>query len=693
MNAFTPAGACRATQVASAAGIALLFFASEPARADPEPEPEQGRTLDQITVTADRLTPSAPGEGAARAAAERVPGGANVVGQSEYADGRASTLAEVFAFTPGVFAQSRFGAEEARLSIRGSGLQRTFHMRGIYLLQDGVPITLADGSGDFQAVEPLVLAYTEVLRGANALEYGATSLGGSINFVSPSGHDGFGLRGRVEGGSFGYRRALASTGDVLTRGDYFASLSAYSQDGFRDWSRQENVRLFSNAAFRLNDRVESRFFVNAVHTDSELPGSLTKAQLAARPEQANPGSFAGRQKRDFDLYRLANRTVIELDERHIELSAGYSYKDLWHPIFQVLQQRSNDTFAGIRYVDERALAGHTNRFIAGIAPSWNSVDDDRFVNVAGRKGARTAESRQRSQNYVVYAENELDVSSRWTLVTGAQWTDAERRYDDRFLSNGNQSLDASYTELAPKIGFMFRGGRDEWTVFGNVSDSFEPPSFGELSGGPGVSLLKAQTARTVELGTRGTLGRVQWDVVAYSARVRDELLALNAPDGQPLGTVNAPRTVHRGLELGALVRLTPSLAWRSSYLLSDFRFDGNATYGDNPLPGIPEHFYRGELIWTALDSYNVTLSTEWSPRRYAVDMANSLFADAYALVGLKVSRDVQNGLSWFIEGRNLADKVYASTTGVIADARGVDAAQFLPGDGRAVYAGVAWRPK
>jgi iron complex outermembrane receptor protein len=30
---------------------------------------------------------------------------------------------------------------------------------------------------------------------------------------------------------------------------------------------------------------------------------------------------------------------------------------------------------------------------------------------------------------------------------------------------------------------------------------------------------------------------------------------------------------------------------------------------------------------------------------------------------------------------------------VIADARGLDAAQFLPGDGRAVYAGLSWKPK
>ena len=34
----------------------------------------------------------------------------------------------------------------------------------------------------------------------------------------------------------------------------------------------------------------------------------------------------------------------------------------------------------------------------------------------------------------------------------------------------------------------------------------------------------------------------------------------------------------------------------------------------------------------------------------------------------------------------------AATTGVIAYARGLDAAQFLPGDGRAVYAGISWKP-
>lgn len=648
-------------------------------------------SFDQITVTADRITPTAPGEGAARAEAARVPGGADVVSADDYAAGRASTFSDMFAFSPGVFAQPRFGAEEARLSIRGSGLQRTFHMRGIYLMQDGVPITLADGGGDFQAIEPLALAYTEVRRGANALEYGGTTLGGSVNFVSPSGHDGGGIRPRIEGGSFGYGRVLVSAGDVVGRGDYFASISAYEQDGYRDWSKQQNGRFFGNAGLRLADGAETRFYVTAVHSDSQLPGSITKAQLETNSEQANAASLAGRQKRDYDLYRLANRTALDIGSGVLELTAGYSYKDLFHPIFQVLQQRSNDYNIGARYVDEGELAGRDNRIVIGLAPSWNRVNDDRFANVAGDKRARTGASDQRSRNLSAYAEDQFEITREWTVVGGLQWTSSRRRYRDLFLTNGDQSLDTGYTRFSPKLGFLWQPTQN-WTVYGNLSDSFEPPSFGELTGGPGVDLLEAQTARTVEIGTRGKTSRVQWDISAYSARVHDELLGLNGPGGQPLGTVNAPRTLHEGLELGAEIALASSLSWRSSFLWSHFRFDGNASYGDNALPGIPEHFYRGELNWAVGKGYFIALNTEWSPRRYAVDMAHTLFADPYALVGLKVGRTPSEGLSWFLEGRNLADRTYAATTGVIADARGLDAAQFLPGDGRAVYAGVSWKP-
>ena len=54
---------------------------------------------------------------------------------------------------PGVFAQPKWG-DDTRLSIRGSSLSRNFHLRGVQLYMDGIPINTADGYGDFQEIDP-----------------------------------------------------------------------------------------------------------------------------------------------------------------------------------------------------------------------------------------------------------------------------------------------------------------------------------------------------------------------------------------------------------------------------------------------------------------------------------------------------------------------------------------------------------
>ncbi len=66
-------------------------------------------------------------------------------------------------------------------------MSRGFHMRGLTLLQDGVPINLAYVNGDFQELEPTFFDHLEVYRGANALRFGSGTLGGAINGVTPTG--------------------------------------------------------------------------------------------------------------------------------------------------------------------------------------------------------------------------------------------------------------------------------------------------------------------------------------------------------------------------------------------------------------------------------------------------------------------------------------------------------------------------
>ena len=116
-----------------------------------------------------------------------------------------ATIKDVLDYVPGVFAQPKWG-DDTRLSIRGSGLSRNFHLRGVQLYMDGIPINTADGYGDFQEIDPTAYRYVEVYKGANALRFGANSLGGAINFVMPTGRDSSSFGARVDLGSFGFHK-------------------------------------------------------------------------------------------------------------------------------------------------------------------------------------------------------------------------------------------------------------------------------------------------------------------------------------------------------------------------------------------------------------------------------------------------------------------------------------------------------
>src|SRR3546814_19321577 len=85
-----------------------------------------------IIVDAPELATVPPPEVAA-AAIRRTPGGVDLVPATDYLDGHAVKLHDMLAFSPGVFAQGRYGAE-GRPSIRGSGIGRGFPLRGLTLL-------------------------------------------------------------------------------------------------------------------------------------------------------------------------------------------------------------------------------------------------------------------------------------------------------------------------------------------------------------------------------------------------------------------------------------------------------------------------------------------------------------------------------------------------------------------------------
>lgn len=660
--------------------VSALALATLPslAHADEAGDQDQRRI---IVVTAQRVTDEAKAE------AEKRPGGVDVVDRSAFEDKMAVSLRDALAFSPGVYTQPRFG-QEIRISIRGSGISRGFHMRGLTLLQDGIPINLADDNGDFQELDPQVFERIEIYRGANALRLGGSTLGGAINAVTPTGRTAPLAELRVDGGSFSTFRGKAGFAFANDRFDAYGAVTSDSSDGDRRHAKRDALRFNGNVGIRLGDRVETRFYASYNHIDQDLPGSLTLGQALTTPKLSLPGNIAQDQERDIRSVRLQNRTTIALGSGKLTLGAYYNDKDLFHPIFQVIDQKGKDRgfFASLDLTGD--LGALPWELTLGTQARFGTVAARQYVNVAGRRGALTADARQTAHTINTYGEVRVKPLPGLTLIAGGIHTAGKREIDNRLAPQ--RSGKADFDAFSPKFGLLYEPLRDI-QFYANYSRSVELPGFGELSqtpatGLPGFTAVGTQKAWTFEIGTRGASGIASWDISFYRADIRDEMLQYAVGPDFPAATFNAGRTRHQGIEAGLALRLAPWATLRQTYQFNDFTFRNDAQYGDNRLPVVPKHLYRAE-VKLGPDWLNISPNVEWVPRGAWADYRNTTRAPGYTMFGIGAEMHPREGLTLFLDARNLTGKkavgdisaVLLSTPATVA---------YYPVERRAIYGGL-----
>ncbi|MBB6190555.1 iron complex outermembrane receptor protein [Sphingobium wenxiniae] len=634
----------------------------------------------RIIVTASPIIE----EAAAKVA--RTPGGVDVIAAEDYQDKLAVSLRDALSFSPGVYTQPRFG-QEVRISIRGSGISRGYHMRGLTLLQDGIPINSADDNGDFQELDPQVFQHIEVYRGANALRFGGSTLGGAINAVTPTGQSAPGIDMRIDGGYFDTVRGKLAYGYADDRADAWAAITADRSDGDRDHGRRKALRFNGNVGFRLSDTVETRFYASVQSIRQKLSGALTEADALDHPAK---GNFTGDQARNIDSIRLQNRTTVQIDGGRIAFGAFYNAKELYHPIYQVIDQNSEDrgVFASLDWAGD--FAGMPVEMALGTQARFGRTIAKQFVNNSGKRAAPTAYAIQKAQTINSYGELRVaPVADLW-LIAGGLYTHGARKIDNRFLPE--RSGKADFDTIAPKFGLLYAPASTV-QVYANYSRSVELPGFGELSqtplgGAPGFTPVGAQKAWTAEIGTRGRIGIAAWDISLYRATLKGEMLQfLLDPDFPPF-TFNADRTRHQGIEAGLDLTLASWATLRQMYQYSDFRFRRDATYGDNRLPVVPRHFYRAELR-LGTDRASISPSVEWAPQGAWVDYANTKKVDGYAMLNLSAQAQVRDGVTLFLDARNLTQKRAIGDISAVVQYMGQ--ASFYPLERRAFYGGVRAR--
>lgn len=460
-------------------------------------------------------------------------------------------------------------------------------------------------------------------------------------------------------------------------------------------------RFTSNLGHRFGDSAETRMYFTYQDIDQEVPNSVSRNDVFARPKAVAGVNVNNDYQRNVQSARVANKTALLLDDIQLDLGAYLNDKQLYHPIFQVIDQKSLDFGAFVRGSGEGTLFGLRNEASVGVNVARGVIHNKRYVNVRGSRGALTFSNEDTAASYDLYGENRLYVLSPLAIVLGAQVTYAERVSNDLFVADGIDGGDKSYVGFSPKAGLLWQIDRD-WQAYGNVSRSFEPPTFSEINptAAPGFGDLSAQRATTLEIGTRGRRLAFAWDVALYRAWIDDELL-LFADNAGATFALNAGKTIHQGVEIGAEIRLwsgllqggaqPDELRLRQAYTYSDFRFDGDPTFRDNRLPGAPEHFYRAELQYVSPLGFRLGPNLEWVPRAYFADNANTLKTSAHAILGFRAAAEVTRGVDIFLDARNLADTVYISNVSSIPTPTAGNQNVFFPGDGRAVYVGVTAR--
>ncbi|WOE77032.1 TonB-dependent receptor [Pseudomonas protegens] len=657
----------------------------------------------------------------AEARLAQVPGAGNVVDMRRPLQGRVASNQEVLAFQPGVYAQSA-GNEGVKISIRGSGINRApgAHASGLYTMLDGLPLT-GPGGTPYELLEPLWVDHVEVLRGANGFDRGALALGGAIDYISHTGYDAPLLQVRYATGSHGYQQRQLSSGQVLGNFDYYVSLTDANADGYQDHTRSQSKGLIGNFGYRFNPNLETRFYLRYRETDNDLAGRVSKGSIEHDPRAANPAyvSRDDRRKQPGSTF-VGNKTTYYIDDDS-SIQTGLVYHDYPMDLREGpnrLKVAYSDVSGTFDYKRRDTLWGRESRSTLGLRVTQHLPNDgaSEFVRIpTGNTASYAPGTRIRNFTYqgsdtVLHFGNDLEVADDLWLTTGLAAIYTRRESAVTYPEGGGKTSLGDW-DYAPRLGLRYQLTPNV-QLFGNLSRSVEAPhpwsliyssnlrfpfDSGVVTGAQRDPIeLRNQTATTLELGGRGDSSLGEWSLAWYYALVRHELLSV-WPDANATMPyeLNASPTVHQGVEASLQSELWSQpgvgrLSLRQAYTFSDFHYRDDSRFGDNRLPGLPMHYYQGELRYDWPLGFFAAVNTQLVSK-VAVDYANSYYADPYALFGATLGYNApKNDWQTWVDVRNLTNKRYAATVTPGYDDKGTDAARSTPGEGLGVYLGVSW---
>ncbi|MCX7893412.1 MAG: TonB-dependent receptor [Burkholderiales bacterium] len=637
--------------------------------------------LDPVVVTATRTEERA----------FALPASIDAVEAPAIRDGKLrANLSESLGAIPGVVANNRQNyAQDLQISSRGFGARATFGVRGVRLMQDGIPLTMPDGQGQSGLFDLDAAARIEVLRGPFAALYGNSS-GGVIQLFTQPPPARPALEAFGATGSYGTWRAAGRVGGTY---EGIAASGGYSQfrtEGYRDWSSARrditNGRIQLDVGERATLTVLG-FYVGQPNTQD--PGGLTLQQVEQNPRQAGTDAVRFGARKSINHGQGGAIYEVKVTPQDTVSLMGY-VGDRQVTQFLAFQGAAITGSGGVVDLDrsfggvwltwrrETELAG--GPFTLAAALNYDNMLERRrgFVNNFGVAGALRRDEQDRVDDFAQYVQAEWRFAPRWKLSAGVRHTDVAFKVTDYFVRPGNpdDSGTTSYSAWLPVGGILYEL-TPAVNLYASAGRGFETPTFAELAyrpdGLPGVNFaLRPARSNLYEAGVKALAGdRARFNAVAYYSVTEQDIVATPyagvppAPQGRNYFT-NAQRTTRGGFELSGDAWLGAGFSAVLAFTWLDAKFSEYVTasgvdFSGKRIPGVPQSLLYGALKWQpAATGPSLGIEGRYAAKVYAND-ANTAYAPSYGILNVVAGWTEVFGpfrIQAFLRADNVTDRRY-----------------------------------
>ncbi|MDG2471602.1 MAG: TonB-dependent receptor [Pseudomonadales bacterium] len=603
---------------------------------------------------------------------------------------------------PGLVMQNRYNfAQDLRISIRGFGARAAFGIRGVKIIVDGIPTTLADGQGSIDSIDIGSIGNIEVIKGASSSLYGNAS-GGVISINTDFDNQSPHISTRDAWGSDGYHKNQLNFNGSLKKLDFTTSLSDLSIDGYRQHSEHKSRLFNSKLRYRFNDDSTLKVSLNAVDQPiSNDPGGVNISTLKTDRRLAREQNLLLNAGEAIQQQRLGLIYETSLNQNTQLMLRNYH---LWRDFAGYIPLTTNGVidleryYAGLGARITQSLTLARNKQLTWVIGADVNKQEDyrqRFANNDGVKGTRVLNQDEHVSTEAIYMQANLSINPQWLVIGGVRYDAVTFDVNDRLNSNSSKR---TLEELSPMIGSSY-ALNDDIRIYANLSSSFETPTTTELAPtlalGTGLNMnLKPQTATSHEIGLKGLINnKHQYDIAIFTINIDDEIIGLEDINGLDV-FVNAGESKRKGAELSVNFQLSKSLRADIAYSYADYRFnkftdDNGNDHSGKPAPGIPQETLFIGLNYNNDNGFFANLDALYTDK-FSLRNDKSVIANSSLVSNLRLGYTL-NKYDWIIEPflaiTNLGNEAYLSN----ARTNAWGGRYYESAPDRGVYAGVSIR--